>query len=779
MDLQKITLSVHELVDFLLRKGDIDTRVFNNETMLEGSRLHLRYQSIQEGNYISEVPLEYIFNIGEFEYTLQGRADGVIKTKELFIIDEIKTTNADLEEFYSLQGEWHLGQAICYAYMYAEENNLSEMGVRLTYISQNDGSKMIKDFVFSKDYLYQKVLSFFVEYTNFYLLIYNHKINRNNTSKNLIFPFDNYRESQREVAKYVYKVSKDGGLFFFEAPTGTGKTMATLFPTVKTFADEVNDKIFYLAAKNQGKQVAYEAMKILSRKGLDTYSIVLSSKEQMCQCDKTNCNPDECPFAKGYYDKINEVIKEVLLKEKNLNRDLILNYALKYGVCPFECQLDISTYCDVIICDYNYMFDPIVHLKRFFEEGKRPYFALIDEAHNFGDRTKEMYTIALEKEKLLNLQKSIRKFKLVGLKRSIKKLLIDIENVAEEVEEYKIYEDDFSLKLYNDIESLISSMQKVTKEHSEYVTDEFVECSRMVNRFIKIHDYLNDNFVTYVEKKSSINLYIRLLDSSDLIKKTLKKIRGAVMFSATMTPMDYYIKTLGGDENTPFIRLSSPFEQQKLCLLVRSDISTKYKNRDTSYKLIADSIKAVITSKVGNYLVFFSSYQYLNDVLSCYQIDEENVIVQEKEMRISDRESFLSQFELNPIKTTVGFAVLGGAFSEGIDLVDSRLIGAIVVGVGLPMISFERDLMKDYYDKQGVSGFDYAYTNPGKNKVMQAAGRVIRSDTDNGVVLLIDERFMQFKYRDLFKVEWSHYRKVNSLEQIKNHLKIFWEKVDK
>lgn len=778
--LNNITLSVHELVDFLLRKGDIDNRIFNNETMAEGSRLHLRYQSIQNGNYQSEVPLQKVFQCGEFTYTLQGRADGVIKTKDLYIIDEIKTTNADLEEFYSSQGEWHLGQALCYAYMFLDDYNLDEIGIRLTYISQNNGEKMIKDFVFPRDILFKKVMSLLNEYTDFYKMIFYHKKNRMITSESLKFPFENYREGQKEVAKYVYKVSSDGGLFFFEAPTGTGKTMSTIFPSIKTFLDNSNDKIFYLSAKNQGKIVAYDAISILVKNGLDVYSIVLSSKEQMCQCDKVSCNPDDCPFAQKYYDKVNTIIKEILLNEKNMNRDILLNYALKYGVCPFEFQLDVSLYCDVIICDYNYLFDPLVYLKRFFDDRKKPYFVLIDEAHNLGDRTKEMYTVALEKRIILSMQKSMKPYKLVALKRNIKKLLIDIDEICDINQQYFIYEDDFPLKLYNDLDSLFSTMQTVMKEHSEFISDEFTECFFLINRFLKIHDFYNEDFVTYVEKKyGNENLYIRLLDSSKIIKSTLKKVRGCTMFSATLTPIDYYISTLGGDNDTPYLRLHSPFEQDRLCLLVRSDISTKYNQREGSYKNIAESIKEVISSKVGNYLVFFSSYEYLNNVLGFYHIDEENVIVQEKEMNVNQREEFLSKFELNPSKTTVGFAVLGGAFSEGIDLVDSRLIGAIIVGVGLPMVSFERDLMKKYYDEKGVSGFTYAYINPGKNKVMQAAGRVIRSATDYGVVLLIDERFMQFNYRDLFKLEWSHYKKVNSLEQIRNHLELFWNRINK
>lgn len=775
--MENIVLSVHQLVDFLLRKGDIDSRVFNADTMLEGTRIHLRYQSIQDGNYQSEVPLEASIDYEDYHFILQGRADGIIKTNDRYIIDEIKSTNDDLDHFYMSQGEWHLGQAICYAFMYLKMHSLDEIGVRLTYISQIDNHKMIKDFVFSNITIFQKVENYIKDYIKFYSLIANHKLYRIKTSEKLAFPFENYREGQREVAKYVYKVASDGGLFFFEAPTGTGKTMSTLFPSVKTFKDNINDKIFYLSAKNQGKQVAHDAMKILTRHGLDAYSIVLSSREQMCQCTKQKCNPDDCPFAKGYYDKINTVIELILKNEKCINRDIILNYSLLYGICPFECQLDVSSYCDIIICDYNYVFDPLVYLKRFFDDYKKPYFALIDEAHNLAERTKSMYTIALETDKLIALKTSFKHYRTITLKKAINRLLLDIDNINDKNNQYNMLNQDYPLKFYNDLETLFSSMQDILKDHNEYVNDEFDEVFKMVIRFIKIHDYIDENFVFYIENNYGNSLcYIRLVDPSKIIKNTLKKIRGSVIFSATLTPIDYYINTLGGNNETPYLRLNSPFEQKNLCLLVRNDISTTYKDREKSYSYIAESIKAVIRAKIGNYLVFFSSYQYLNNVLEYYQIEDEKVIIQDKDMNINQREEFLANFKDNPTSTTIGFAVLGGVFSEGIDLIHDRLIGAIIVGVGLPQVSFERDLIKNHYDNLGISGFDYAYTNPGKNKVMQAAGRVIRSELDKGVVLLIDQRFTYLKYKDMFKTEWSHYKIVRSSNDITSILNDFWSK---
>lgn len=771
---KEVLLSVHQLVDYLLRRGSIDSRIFNLETMQEGTRIHLRYQSIQNGDYESEVPLECNIECDEFIFTLQGRADGIIHQKDYDVIDEIKSTNADLEEFYMEQGPWHLGQAVCYGYMYCKINNLSEIGVQLTYISQVNNEKLIKKFYYPFNKLEEEVLSLLKRYAKFYRVLVEYKQNRITSSMNLEFPFDEFRKGQREVAKYVYKVANDGGLFFFEAPTGTGKTMSTLFPAVKTFAEERNEKLFYLSAKTQAKLVAHDAMKLLIEKGLKAHSIVLSSKEQMCQCEAQKCNPDDCPFAKNYYEKINPLIQQVLVEQDCIDKEIILNYALNNEICPFEFQLDLSLYCDVIICDYNYLFDPVVYLKRFFENSKNPYFALIDEAHNLNERTKDMFTMAIDEDILLSMQKAYRHIKAPTLKRNLKKIIIYIENICENVTQNTIVEHDFENIFYDMLSGLFSTMQNFMKEKDDLVLDEFLEVFKMINRFIKIHEYLDENFVTYIDVENTRKLVIRCIDPSNLINDTLSKIRGAVMFSATLTPIEYYINTLGGDEQTPYLKLPSPFDQNNLCLMVRGDISTRYKDREYSYQEIADSIKAVTSAKVGNYLVFFSSYIYLQNVLHHFNVEDEQVLVQEQNMTVKEKEDFLSHFIENPNKTTIGFAVLGGIFSEGIDLVSSRLIGAIVVGVGLPMVSFERNLIKEYYDNKGLDGFDYSYTNPGKNKVMQAAGRVIRSKNDRGVVLLIDQRFLNYKYRDLFKLEWSHYKKVNNTQQISNNLKSFW-----
>ncbi len=770
-----LNLSVHGLVDFLLRRGSIDSRVFNNATMLEGTRIHLRYQSIQNGNYLSEVYLEESFNVDDFEVMLSGRADGIIVEKDRVTIDEIKSTVADLETFFEEQGEWHLAQAKCYALMFANQNDLKKISCRLTYISQIDNSKLIKSFSYSREKLEEEVINLIKEYLEFYRRIDTHKKRIKESSNQLEFPYPTFREGQHRLAKFTYKIAQDGGLLFAEAPTGIGKTMSTLFPAIKSFAEEKNDKIFYLAAKSSQKGIAFDALKVMIEKGLVIKAIKLTAKEKMCQNDVSHCNPDECPFARNYYDKLRIVLQEMLNDEDLYDENYITTIAYQNAMCAFELQLDLSLFTDVIICDYNYVFDPMAYLKRYFDEVKEDYLALIDEAHNLVDRSREMYSTSLDLNSLIFLRQLLKKEKLPKLKRHLKKLINHFEQTKEKEEIYQIQDGDFSLEFYAALDNYFKASQDTMKENQNFSNEKFSEIFKDVNKFLKLREFVCDDFVTYFEKiDDNVVAHIRCLDSSRLISDSLKKLRGAVFFSATLTPRDYYIRLLGGDETSPYISLDSPFPKENLLLLIRGDISTRLKDRPLSYRDIANSIKVMVNAKVGNYLVFFPSFAYLEEVYRYFEDDEYFTLKQTRDMKESERAEFLNRFVLSPKETMIGFAVLGGAFSEGIDLSSDRLIGAVIVGVGLPTISFERDLLKEHFNNNGEEGYDYAYTNPGMNKVMQAAGRVIRSATDRGVVMLIDSRFLYQKYREMFKKEWSHYKRVYSIEEISEEVQKFW-----
>lgn len=777
--MKEIVLSVHGLVDFLLRSGNIDNRIFNNSSMAEGSRVHLRYQQIQNNNYLSEEELSCEIVVDDFKFVISGRADGIILGKKTPIIDEIKSTVIELEKFYEENKNWHLGQAKVYAYMYAKENELDTMGVRLTYISQKDDEdKLIMNFSYSFDELEEFITNLCVDYLSFYKMIDLHKNQVKISADALDFPYGNYRPGQRDLAKYVYGTILNEDTLFIEAPTGIGKTISTLFPAIKSIPKCGSEKIFYLSAKAMAKEVAFDASKLMLEKGLDAKVIKLNSKEKMCFTGEHRCNPDECPFAIGYYDKLRSILTEIVQNESLINDEVIYKYANRYQVCPFELQLDVSLFCDLVICDYNYLFDPIVYLKRYFELSKTNYVALIDETHNLVDRSREMYSTSLELDEFLKVQKKFKKFKHPKFKRSLKKIIVYLNDINECEDEYMIQEEDFDPYFYELLMNYFKQCQDILKNFPEVNYDIFIDNFRNVNRFLKISEFISKGFITYYQKdKDNLFAHIKCVDSSKLVKDTLRKLKSSIFFSATLTPIDYYVKCLGGNDDTPIMKLDSPFPSENCLTIVRSDLSTRYKDRINTYKEISKTIDLVIKKKVGNYLVFFSSYQYLEEVYSRMEFDPNiRYIKQTRDMEDKDKNKFLSYFEVDPTKTTVGFAVLGGIFSEGIDFYSDKLIGAIVVGVGLPQISFERDLIKEHFDSEEINGYEYAYVNPGITKIIQAAGRVIRSENDKGIIVFIDDRFKQFKYRNILQKQYKNNQYVINERQIEFLLEQFWKK---
>ncbi len=777
----QLTLSVHQLVDFLLRSGDIDNRVFSSNTMQEGSLLHALYQSKQKSNYISEYPLRDIITVDDIEVTIEGRADGIIKESENhYIIDEIKTTVADLEEFYLENQDWHLGQAQVYAYMFAKEQRQTNIDIRLTYIKQGEPkNRMIKEFTFSFNELSQIVIGFIEQYLDFYHILDSMRQKRDASLENLKFPFSSYRRGQKELAKYTYGTACNGGHLFCEAPTGIGKTMSTLFPYVKALSKDELAKVFYLTAKTSGKESAHHALKILEDKGAFLGRIVVTAKDKICFNKQKSCNPDECIYAKGYYTKLKTILNYALLKYRDFDYERIVEIAKDYNVCPFELELDLSLFLDVIICDYNYLFDPISYMKRYFDEDSSHYLALVDEAHNLVDRSRDMYSEVIDEEEFKLAKKSVRKSSLSKLKTQLAKITKLFNEYKKNYnEQFNIIEDidEITFKIFN---RFLEVMNDINKNNHEEVSKELLEFYLRVNRFLKIYDIKNDSFLIYVSNHNNrIKIHLFCRDASKYLKSIIHRLKATTFFSATLTPIDYYIDTLGGDRHLePVMMLPSPFDKDHLAILVAPKVSIKYKNRDNTYQLVSEYINAFIKNKVGNYIVYLPSYEYLDKLMKFINLPNDvDTYLQNRDMSEMEREEFVSRFVKNPRKTTIGFAIIGGAFSEGIDLVSDRLIGAVIVGIGMPKINYESDRIKDYYDSLGYKGHDYAYLYPGMNKVMQAVGRVIRDENDRGAVLLIDERYATNEYRDNFKKEWEDYQIMFSPEEVSDYLLDFYKR---
>ena len=772
----ELVLSVHQLVDFLLRTGDIDNRVYNQDTMQEGTRLHSLYQHKQGRHYIAEYPLRGRFVYGPFDIILEGRADGVFFNGEEYTIDEIKSTVAPLEEYYLSQKEWHLGQAKCYALMFAHERNIDKINIQLTYLHQLDKSTLVKTFHFTINELEHDVNKMFKEYISFYTYILERTVKRNQSARHLRFPFVDFREGQREMSKYCYSVAENGGTLFVEAPTGIGKTISALYPSVKSFASEENEKIFYLTAKNSGKEMAFDTMTMLKEHGLEATPIAITAKEKICFNPGKSCNPDECPFAKDYYTNIKRVLIDSLKRYDTFNMETIQEIAGHYAICPFEFSLDLSLFCDVVICDYNYFFDPIVYLKRYFEEDASKKVVLVDEAHNLIERGRKMYSATLNYRLFKKVQHSLS-----GLEH--KKMKNAVKRISKLFNEFKDLEDGDHRLPYleqthlNGMEAFLLAERDMSRLHHDYVTDELKDFMMELNKFFRLYDYFDDSFVLYVSKKGDkdITLNLYCLDPSSHLRMSFDKVKSRTIFSATLSPSQYYIESVGGTKKDPFLQLPSPFDPSHLKLMVAPTISVRYKKRSETLLEVVDYIKTLLKSKIGNYFIYVPSYEYLHAIAPLLEDESYDLMLQNKEMTDQDKQNLLDAFEEHPTRTKVGLAVVGGAFGEGIDLVSERLIGVVVVGTGIPQICYERNLIRDYYDKENGLGYLFAYLYPGMNKVMQAVGRVIRGENDRGVALLIDDRYLTKPYRDLFRSEWNGYTVVTSKKDVQQECENFWK----
>lgn len=778
--MQVIELSVHQLVDFVLRKGDIDNRFFNQETMLEGTRLHAIYQSKQGESYLKEVPLTYDINFGEFVIRLSGRADGII-LEDTPVIDEIKTTNGDLNIFFEKNKDWHLGQAICYAYMYSCQKNIDYIGINLTYISQIDSKQMFKRFFFTKNELLSKIYSYLNIFLDFYKILIKRVDHRNESLKNKVFPFEKLRSGQEEMIEAVKDSYINHKYYFIEASTGIGKTMSAIYGSLEGLEKGVINKVFYLTPKNSGFINSFKALKILNDKNIFISAVELLGKEKMCpHKGNKNCNPDDCPLTRDYYNKINVALKEIIIKEEIITSNIIHEYAKKYMICPFELSLDVSLYTDFVVCDYNFAFHPIALLKRFFDNPITQYrkLALIDEAHNFINRARDMYSASFYSKFFESMKKALKE-----AKKENKELARCLRELSKDVKSFKEFEYDdknyFILEtLDNHFIRYLRSLDKEIKDymstHPNFKNKEIETFSRENFKFIKMLELLNSDFKIILKKEDNgftINLFC--MNPAPFIKEKMSNFEGAVLFSATFSPLDYFETLLLESPIYDTLSLPSPFDKNNLRVLVNNSISIKYKDRLLTLNEVVKEILTFVDFKVGNYIIFAPSFEYLNNLKSLL-IKDDRFVFQDKNMTKEDKDNFLDYFKENPTKTRVGVCVMGGSFSEGIDLVGDRLIGVIIIGVSLSTVSVENDLLNDYFTSKGLSGYEYAYINPGISRIMQAVGRLIRKESDRGVALLIDNRYLFKRYSFLFKEKWTNYSIVKNSEDITLELRNFY-----
>lgn len=892
----EIQVSVRSLVEFVLRYGDIDNRhhASPDNAMQEGSRIHRLIQRRMGAEYQAEVPLKISYEEKGYLLTVEGRADGIIHHEGKVIVDEIKGVYRD-------PARWkeplplHLAQAKCYACIYGQQQGLREIQVRMTYC--HIPTEELRYFYL--DYTLPELEKWFDELMDSYRkwadYSWNWKKTRQASIQGLEFPFA-YREGQKELVTNVYKTIYHKKKLFLEAPTGVGKTVSTIYPAVQSVGQGRGDKIFYLTAKTITRTVADDTFQLLREKGLHFKSVILTAKEKICFLEETACNPDDCPYAKGHYDRINDAVYDLLTTQESFSRERIEEYAEKHRVCPFELCLDMSLFADAVICDYNYLFDPHVYLKRFFADSSGgDYIFLIDEAHNLLERGREMYSAVLIKEQFLELRRELKQTVLSETSSGSRKHAISGQMTLEMTEDMtcesesgttaqeediqeaavqeataseataqeaaasettvcerlnhltdmqknrgrrggrstlvrqgyadkmvyqleKCNQELLAMKreceqccIVQEIDSFVQPLMRLQAVMDDYLAEQEEEQPTVrellldfyfeISHFLEIYELLDENYVKYTQLCDDGSFLLKLfcMNPAENLRQCMERGRSSILFSATFLPVQYYKKLLGGNAEDYEVYAQSVFRPEKRALFIAGDVTSKYTRRsEEEYYNIARYIEEIVKNRHGNYMVFCPSYAFLYTVYEKYVEnfggEGRECIIQNEYMREADRESFLARFQRSgeaDLKAEtamrasvsmeieeedsilIGFCVLGGIFSEGIDLKNDDLIGAIIVGTGLPQVCFEREILKDFFNEEGEDGFDYSYRYPGMNKVLQAAGRVIRTVEDVGIVALLDERFLQFSYKRMFPREWEHFSIV-TVDTVAKQVERFW-----
>lgn len=793
MATQKFQISVRELVEFVYRSGHLDMRFQSKSKMADGIKMHQKIQKSQGIDYQAEVTLQKTIliedTVGFVELLVNGRADGILETSEGYIIDEIKGTSQFLENIEIETYPVHWAQAKIYGAIYSEQNELEEMQIQLTYAHfESNEIKRLRQ-KFTKVELNQFLMDTIDLYKKWLFFKRDWKVTRNESLISLEFPFDNYRVGQRPLAVSIYNTIKEGGILYAEAPTGTGKTMSTLFPSIKSMSQGLVDRIFYLSAKTITKVVAEDAVELLyhsSGKQMQFKALTLTAKDKICLNDKVTCYPEKCPYAESYYDKSLDALWDIINTERTFSKDKILEYAQKHKICPYEFSLDCALFSDLIICDYNYAFDPRVYLRRFFEFPTEDYVFLVDEAHNLVDRARTMYSAEIHKEKFYEVKKKLQKSDKSISKAldGINKMFLDVRKKCDDKGIY-VHDDEVS-DVYEQLKKRVTVFEKwLSENHQADFYDEVLDAYFDIVSYMRISELYDKGYTYYMLEGDTPKTMIKLfnINPSTQLKRFIDNSKATIFFSATLSPLKYYSTLLSGEEEPAALVLPSPFEVNRRKLMFATDVSVKYKDRTDAIPKIVEYIHQMAKSKCGNYLVFFPSYAYMQQIYELFEALyglNYDIIRQKRELSDDEKADFLYEFELGATRHTminsqslIGFAVLGGHFSEGIDLKGDLLIGVMVIGVGLPMISFENNLIKNYFDYELSGGFEFAYQFPGVNKVMQSAGRVIRSEEDRGVIVLIDQRYQTPYYRKALPRDWG--KCFTSIDSFEKQLKVFWE----
>lgn len=769
------TVSIRELVGYVLRGGDIDTRASAGDRTEEGNEVHRLLQGEYTDLWEKEVHFKKTFEA--YDLSIQGRADGIYDNR---MVHEIKSTRRKIKEWVTEGYDIHWAQAYCYALILAEREQLETVDVLLTYYNLQTEERLDLKRVKTSDQLQADVLEIIKAYALWHDLQVKWAQSRSEALTHMQFPYGEYRAGQRKLAAAVYTAMRDNFIMLAEAPTGVGKTISTLFPTLKAMSEDRIDKIFYLTAKTVARTVAEDAAKHMRQSGGRLKTVTLTAKDKICFTTEKKCNPEDCSYAKGHYDRINEALIDAFHTQDHMDREAIIFYAEKHRVCPFEYSFDIASYSDLIIGDYNYVFDPIVKMQRFFMEVTERYAFLVDEGHNLPSRARDMYSAQIVRDQVLQLRRAFppksAPYKELGkLNKSLSEVFKGLETEALTYRTEELPSSRICSQVRKSFETAVTYLAdtegfELQREEGELLASYY--------RFDHLSELFNEGYVWMTTTEGSGTARLMCIDPSELLKECYKDSVGTVIFSATMAPYDYYEEILGLQGCKKLI-LDSPFPKENRAMLLGSGIDTRLRARAQSYDKICHYIEAFVEDRISNYLVFFPSYEYMRIVGEKLEEIKEasqhnwSIAPQKPGMTEAEKVSYLEFFERDCSQTVIGLAVLGGSFSEGIDLVGNRLEGVALVGFGTPFVSAENSIIQQYYEGRGKDGYTYAFVYPSINKVVQAVGRLIRTETDRGMILLMDDRYVSPSFRQWLPVNW-HIERMRTPEAVAKYHKAFW-----
>ncbi|MBO6556004.1 MAG: ATP-dependent DNA helicase [Pseudomonadales bacterium] len=768
----------------LCRGGDINFRFSSRSSAMEGIRGHQQVQRSRGEHYVPEYPVALSVIEDGREMTISGRLDGIgyDKVRQLFVIDEIKTLRIAVSEIPGsiMDSYWH--QVLLYAYMLLQElNTETRIVVRLCFFHLDESSEETIERLVTRE----NVTQLFADTVHYYFNYLDRREAwldaRSKSLAGLSFPYGEFRKGQRDLSVAVFRALDDGGHLVLEAPTGLGKTMGTMYPAVRRLERQEVKRVMYLSAKTQTQQQAKAAVADLRGRGAALRSVVLTARDKVCFSPGEPCHPDHCQYAKGYYDKLPIAIDDILASDRDFTRERVEQLALQHELCPFELGLDLASQCDVIVADYNYVFDPVVYLRRFFEQGVKDSIVLIDEAHNLVDRGRQMFSAELDKEDFLGIARLMSESS-PAVARAAKSVNRSILNYCKP---NKLRFDELGHLTDSELPlGIIRSLTRFVEVAEEELRMERSDLGGRREtllgvyfdalRFLRTSEWFDDTYIFLIHRvarKQRLHLYC--VDPSIRLAEVFDRLAASVSFSATLRPSGFFREMMGIPESSKWYRLPSPFPEERLHVSVATFVDTSYRGRESSADELCTLIHDVISGKPGNYLIFFPSYQYLETIQDRFEQKYPAIplLVQARNMSDEERCDFLSRFD--DASETCGFAVMGGAFSEGIDLKGDRLIGVVVVGVGLPQVGIERDLIRDHFPGHG---FEFAYQYPGMTRVLQTAGRLIRDAKDKGVLCLVDRRYEEDRYLDLLPAYWMPSICRNSGD-VRENLFRFWREM--